>query len=172
MKHPHTQKNTNRYKNQKRNSTSKKNLRLVESRHFPAFFSFVSIDPESAIMFHIVCHRRSSIGFRAHKNNRKQITFVSSSVLFGTGFYFFNFRFFMIVLGFHTRDKKMKNRSQFTTNSSKIKFLITQKHIHTTKKGRLTHRKTKGNINKTKVFCARETKWFYFFRFKFYYLRE
>lgn len=123
-----------------------KNLRLVESRHFPAFFSFVSIDPESAIRFHIVCHRRNSIGFRAHKNNRKQITFVSSSVLFGTGFYFFHFRYFIIVLGFHTRDKKMKNRSQFTTNSSKIKFLITRKHIHThNKKGRLTHTHTQEN---------------------------
>lgn len=136
MKHPHTQKI--QIVTRIRSETAlPKNLRLVESRHFPAFFSFVSIDPESAIMFHIVCHRRNSIGFRAHKNNRKQITFVSSSVSFGTGFYFFNFRYFMIVLGFHTRDKKMKNRSQFTTNSSKIKFLITQNHIHkhTTKKG-------------------------------------
>lgn len=133
MKHPHTHKKIQIVTRIRSETALPKNLRLVESRHFPAFFSFVSIDPESAIMFHMVCHRRNSIGFRAHKNNRKQITFVSSSVLFGTGFYFFNFRYFMIVLGFHTRDKKMKNRSQFTTNSSKIKFLITRKHIHTHK---------------------------------------
>lgn len=105
MKHPHTQKKYKSLQESEAKQHFQKNLRLVESRHFPAFFSFVSIDPESAIMFHIVCHRRNSIGFRAHKNNRKQITFVSSSVLFGTGFYFFNFRYFMIVLGFHTRDK-------------------------------------------------------------------
>lgn len=122
-------------------------------------------------MFHIVCHRRNSIGFRAHKNNRKQITFVSSSVLFGTGFYFFNFRYFMIVLGFYTRDKKMKNRSQFTTNSSKIKFLITRKHIHkhTTKKGDShTHTgKQKATSTKRKYFARAKQNGFIFFVLSF-----
>lgn len=74
-------------------STSKtKTLRLVESRHFPTFFSFVSIDPESAIML-IVPSSCNSIGFRAYKNNRKQNTFVSSS-MFGTGFFFSYFKIF------------------------------------------------------------------------------
>lgn len=136
MKHPHTQKI--QIVTRIRSETAlPKNLRLVESRHFPAFFSFVSIDPESAIMFHIVCHRRNSIGFRAHKNNRKQITFVSSSVLFGTGFYFFNFRYFMIVLGFHTRDKNNEKTARNSPRTAvKSNFSLHKNtYTHTTKKG-------------------------------------
>lgn len=139
MKHPHTQK----YKSLQESEAKQhfqNNLRLVESRHFPAFFSFVSIDPESAIMFHIVCHRRNSIGFRAHKNNRKQITFVSSSVLFGTGFYFFNFRYFMIVLGFHTRDKNNEKTARNSPRTAvKSNFSLHENTYTHNKKGRLTH---------------------------------
>lgn len=130
MKHPHTQKI--QIVTRIRSETAlPKNLRLVESRHFPAFFSFVSIDPESAIMF----HRVPSSQFDRFQSTYKQSKTNHFCFLFSV----VRYRFFLLFSLFYDRfgfspDKKMKNRSQFTTNSSKIKFLITRKHIYTQQK--------------------------------------
>lgn len=164
MKHPRK----NVEKNQTRISTSKtRTLRLVESRHFPTFFSFVSIDPESAILL-IVPSSCNSIGFREHIKTIENKTLLfplqcSEQVFFSP--------YFKIVSP-DKRKKNNSNRSQFTTNSRKIKFLIeTKTNTNTrTHKKRETH--TESNINKRKYFARAKTKWFYFFRFKFYYLRE
>lgn len=159
-------KNTNRYKNQKRNSTSKK-------------LTFSRISTFSSIL--LVCFYWSGIrdyvpscAIVAIRSVSEHIqTIENKSLLFplqccSVQVFFF---IFVILWSFwvSTRDKKMKNRSQFTTNSSKIKFLITRKHIHTQqKKGRLTHTgKQKATSTKRKYFARAKQNGFIFFVLSF-----
>lgn len=162
-------KNTNRYKNQKRNSTSKK-------------LTFSRISTFSNIL--LVCFYWSGIrdyvpscaivAIRSVSEHIKTIE--NKSLLFPLQCcsvqVFFLFSLFYDRFGFPPETRKWKTARNSPRTAVKSNFSLHENTYTHNKKGRLTHRKTKGNINKTKVFCARETKWFYFFRFKFYYLRE
>lgn len=160
MKHPRK----NVEKNQTRISTSKtETLRLVESRHFPTFFSFVSIDPESAILL-IVPSSCNSIGFREHIKTIENKTLLFPLQCSEQVFFLHISRPFRRI-----REKNNSNRSQFTTNSRKIKFLIetkkklTQTHVHT-RNGRLTPKATSTNES---ILRARKQNGFIFFVLSF-----
>lgn len=149
--------------NQTRISTSKtKTLRLVESRHFPTFFSFVSIDPESAILL-IVPSSCNSIGFREHIKTIENKTLLFPLQCSEQVFFLLVSRSFRRI-----REKKttaIARNSPRTAEKSNfsLKQKLTQTHVHT-RNGRLTPKATSTNES---ILRARKQNGFIFFVLSF-----